>query len=772
MKKIISVILVLMILLSCNLSSVSADTTNANPKFVVNSVQGEVGETVDVRISLENNPGITALQINVGYDSGDLELISIEDGGLFDDSLSHSQLTKNPLIVSWYSSSSSNETNDGCLAILKFKILDSAAESEVVITYNEDNVFDSSFNNIKFDVVNGTVKVVSDAPCYNGHTIVIDKAVASTCTKTGLTEGSHCSVCNTVLVEQKVVAAKGHTKVIDKEVAPTCTKTGLTEGSHCSVCNAVITKQEIVPVLGHNYVDGVCTICGEKSCPYTYTVLDNNTIKITKYIGDSSEVIIPSTIDGYNVSVIGDSAFRENTTVTSVVIPEGVTKIESWAFYSCTSMAKVTLPSTITSVGSNAFHTCSALKICNFTGTTDDWCGITFDSYYSNPLADGQYFYINDKLVSEIRIKDGTTEIKEYTFVGCRSISKITIPNSVKSISKYALCNLDKCDFLGTVEEWCQINFEHNTSSPTYFRADLYMNGELLTELIVPDSITAINNYAFMYCDEIKNITLGNQIKTIGDYAFNNCTGVESISINSDVISIGKCAFLNCDKVTNIKLPESVESIGEKAFHYCSGLKSITIPSSVKNIDFAAFSGTDSLEHILCIGTEEEWKSTTIGSSNTPITSAIIHFADTDGYTVAASTCTKDGYISHKCPVCSYEFEKTIHIPATGHMEVIDKGYAPTDAKPGLTDGSHCSVCNEIILKQEVIPMIVVMIGDANLDGNVNIIDATAIQKYLVQLESFSSKQLAVADANRDGKINILDATQIQKFLAQLIPEL
>ena len=93
------------------------------------------------------------------------------------------------------------------------------------------------------------------------HTPVVDVAVAATCQKTGLTEGSHCSVCNEVLVAQKVVDKIPHTVVVDAAVEPTYSSTGLTEGKHCSVCNEVIEKQTVIPAKSESNV----TVIGDES---------------------------------------------------------------------------------------------------------------------------------------------------------------------------------------------------------------------------------------------------------------------------------------------------------------------------------------------------------------------------------------------------------------------------------------------------------------------------------------------------------------------------
>ena len=104
-----------------------------------------------------------------------------------------------------------------------------------------------------------------------GHDMVTDAAVAPTCTKTGLTEGSHCSRCDGATTAQKIVPALGHDMVTDAAVAPTCTEAGMTEGSHCSRCGTVLEAQTELPALGHDYKNGTCTRCGAKDPNYKLT---------------------------------------------------------------------------------------------------------------------------------------------------------------------------------------------------------------------------------------------------------------------------------------------------------------------------------------------------------------------------------------------------------------------------------------------------------------------------------------------------------------------
>ncbi len=133
---------------------------------------------------------------------------------------------------------------------------------------------------------------------FEAHNVVVDSAVAATCTESGLTEGSHCSVCGVVLVEQDTIPAKGHTIVIDEAVEPTCTETGLGEGKHCAVCDEYDWTQELLPALGHEFVnyvynndatteaDGTETAVCERGCGATDTRIAEGT-KLATAISES-----------------------------------------------------------------------------------------------------------------------------------------------------------------------------------------------------------------------------------------------------------------------------------------------------------------------------------------------------------------------------------------------------------------------------------------------------------------------------------------------------
>ena len=156
MKKALAVLLTIVVLTMCSVSSFHAVD---EPRFQTEIVRGEKGDLVDVNLNILNNPGITALSIDVIYSLADLELVSVSNGGLFEDSISTGDTNANPLRISWYASDSQNKTQSGTLAILKFRIRDNAICSRVNISYNPDNLFDKTLQNQSFEISNGWVLV-------------------------------------------------------------------------------------------------------------------------------------------------------------------------------------------------------------------------------------------------------------------------------------------------------------------------------------------------------------------------------------------------------------------------------------------------------------------------------------------------------------------------------------------------------------------------------------------------------------------------------------
>ncbi|MBQ3433582.1 MAG: dockerin type I repeat-containing protein, partial [Selenomonadaceae bacterium] len=138
------------------------------------------------------------------------------------------------------------------------------------------------------------------------------------------------------------------------------------------------------------------------------------------------------------------------------------------------------------------------------------------------------------------------------------------------------------------------------------------------------------------------------------------------------------------------------------------------------------------------------------------------------------ATCTQSGLTqgSH-CSVCNEVIVAQQVVKALGHLERMVPGYAATYISEGLTDGIFCDRCNEWVVPQVVIPKLkpAHLIGDVNRDGNVDVLDAVLVQKYSASKATLDDEQLYIGDVNDDGTVDILDAVQIQKYAGEKIFE-
>ena len=185
------------------------------------------------------------------------------------------------------------------------------------------------------------------------------------------------------------------------------------------------------------------------------------------------------------------------------------------------------------------------------------------------------------------------TSIGSYVFYECSGLTSVTIPNSVTSIGGLAFyeCSGLKSVHISNIATWCNIDFNGGSSNPLHYAHHLYLNGEEVKDLVIPNSVTSIGNCAFYGCSGLTSVTIPNSVESIEEDAFSGCSGLTSVTIGNSVTSIGESAFEDCFGLTSVTIPNSVTSIGGGAFSGCFGLTSVTIPNSVTSIGGGAFSG-------------------------------------------------------------------------------------------------------------------------------------------------------------------------------------
>lgn len=170
------------------------------------------------------------------------------------------------------------------------------------------------------------------------------------------------------------------------------------------------------------------------------------------------------------------------------------------------------------------------------------------------------------------------TKIGKRAFEDCTGLTSITIPESVTSIGEFAFTNCTNLSevHISNIASWCNIDFGNIYANPLVHAKHLYLSGEEITNLVIPEGVTSIGNYAFTDCSSVTRVTLPSSLTSIGENAFTRCEGLTNIALPSSLKSIGNRAFVSCESLTNITIPSSVTNIGEGAFRYCEMLKSVT----------------------------------------------------------------------------------------------------------------------------------------------------------------------------------------------------
>ena len=319
--------------------------------------------------------------------------------------------------------------------------------------------------------------------------------------------------------------------------------------------NGLTVTSSMLPIVKNVYENGVGTmhVSGKQI-----------TIPNSAFSGCSTltSITIPN-----NVATIGRDAFRNCSNLTNVNIGDSVTTIGNSAFSGCSSLSNVTIGDSVTTIGSYAFSSCSSL--------------ISF-TIPNNVTTIGKQAFLSCTGLTGLTLGNGLTSIGESAFQNCKSLTNVNITD---------------------VAAWCNISIYDDTASPFYYgaaygTANLYVNGELVTDLVIPDGVTTIGRNAFTYCNSLTSVTIPDSVTTIGNYAFWACKSLTNVTIGDSVRTISSGAFAYCSSLTSVTIPDSVTTM-DGAFQSCSSLTNVTIGDSVTTMN-GTFANCSSLTSVYC----------------------------------------------------------------------------------------------------------------------------------------------------------------------------
>lgn len=357
---------------------------------------------------------------------------------------------------------------------------------------------------------------------------------------------------------------------------------------------------------------------GVKEGLYTYRVEDGGAILVDVEESISGDVVLPDTLGGYPVVIIGQYAFGDCAYMTSLTIPDSVVTIEDQAFDDCTYLEDIYFGTGLKTVGYSLLYGCDSLKNVHIRDLAA-WCQVTCadDGWGDGALAYAENLYLNGELLTDVVVPDGVTYIGSFPFSGYKKLASITLPDSVTEIKKNAFSE-------------CQSLTEfHIPADVTRIGADAFYGCTGLTELTIPSGVSVLEDSVLQSCSGLRQITLPESLTKIGDYAFQGCINLQEITIPTGVSEIGGYAFWDCRSLTEVIVPDYVQIISRYAFSDCLQLTTLVLPRGICIVENSAFDGCQKLAKVYHKGTAEDWEKIEFDSSNHMLqNAAVVHDYD------------------------------------------------------------------------------------------------------------------------------------------------
>ena len=387
---------------------------------------------------------------------------------------------------------------------------------------------------------------------------------------------------------------------------------------NCTNLESISIPASVEKIDGHHQYGGAFEKCtGLKS----FIVEDNSKLSSIGSYSFKGCASLESVLMDFDslLTTMGKETFYGCKLLKNVVLPNTLNEIGVYAFYECSALETINIPDGVAIINGGAFYKCKLLKSVNFTDNSNL-------KYIYNYWYNGTYgAFAFCELLEKFEFPEGFISLDYATFYKCKSLAELVIPSSLETFPANNIVNagvigdctnLKTVRYTGTLEQWLNINFE---SSPCNYGASLYIQDELLDDVVIPDTVTKIGPYAFYGCTNITNVYISNSVTEIGNLAFNSCINLINVSGGENLISVGNNAFAGCTNLTSVLLGNNITTMGTGVFINDAKLNTVSISGKLDSLPTNIFHSCSSSKTVYYGGTLEQWLSFDTDYTNSPL---------------------------------------------------------------------------------------------------------------------------------------------------------